>query len=196
MRSSLMVLVSTLLWASPGCMTSENGLCSPGEPEATFDPAMLGEWIDSRPQEKGTEGYYKVERDDPASKAYRVTAISEDADGKQTAKPLVMKVYLTKFGDSHFLDVICPPEPGRQEEGPSHFIWKVKIKMPEVTLRLLSQDYVKVHPGEIRHTVKISPLGGQSMRLIATPGELREFVRGHDHDDAAWERPWVFLRRH
>src|SRR5262245_48756070 len=77
MRCSLIVLLSALIGGSQGCMTFQNGLCTPGESGAIFDPILLGEWTPIDPKlQVGEEGYFKVERDDSVSKAYRVSAIS------------------------------------------------------------------------------------------------------------------------
>ena len=174
-------------------MKYQNGLCSPGEPEAIFDAAMLGEWV-APEAPKGMEGYYKVERDSPASKAYRVTLVSTGDDGKPSGKPYIIKAYLVKFGKSFFLDAVCPPEPGEREGSPSHFILRVETKMPEMTVRSLNEEFVKEHPDEIRRTVKKSPLGFESETVTATTQELSLFVRDHAHDGRAWKEQGLVLR--
>lgn len=199
MRCLSIVLLSAVVFASSGCMYCENGLCSPGEPEAFFDPVLLGEWdwINPNPQEGG-DGRFKVERDDPASKAYRVSSMPLDNSGKPDPESLVIRAYLTKSGDSLFLDTILPPEPGRKREGPSHFLWRVEIKKSEMTLQPLSEKFVKDHPDAIRRTVvKTSyPLGIEAVMvtITATTRELGDFVREHARDDAAWDEPHGVLR--
>jgi len=175
-------------------MTCQNGLCSPGEPEAIFDPDLLGEWtaIDPKPQ-KGEEGYFKVERDAAGSKAYRVSVISL-TDGRRAREPYVFKAYLSKLGDSFFLDAVSAPKPGRQKEAPKHDIWRIKIKMPEITVWALSEEFVKGHPNAIPSEVASSPLGIESVLVTATTRELSDFVREYAHNEAAWNGARLVLR--
>ncbi len=64
MRCQLLALLSVLVWCSPGCMRCEHGLCSPGEPEAIFDSALLGEWTPIDPEPEDRDVCLKVERDE------------------------------------------------------------------------------------------------------------------------------------
>jgi len=175
-------------------MSCQNGLCTLGEPEAIFDPALLGEWTPSDPKpHEGEEGYFKVERDDPSSKAYRISAITF-SNGNQTRNPYVFRAYVTKFGSSFFLDAVLPPEQDRQKEFPRHGIWRIDFKMPEMTIRPLSREFVKDHPSAIRRTVENSPLGIESVTVTATTRELGEFVRKNAHEEAPWKKDGLVLR--
>lgn len=195
MRCLSIAFVSAIIPMLSGCMYCENGLCSPGEQEAIFDPSLLGEWVPVNPKpEKGEEGYFKVERDDPASNAYRITAITFAAAGKPKVDPFVFKAYLGKFGEFLFFDVLLTPEPGRRGESPRHEIWSAEIKMPEVTVRALSEDFIKRHPDSLRRTVERSPLGLDAVTVTATTRQLADFVRKHARDDAVWGKPAVLRR--
>ncbi len=93
------------------------------------------------------EGYFKVERDDPASKAYRITGITLPVDGKEVAKPFVIKIYLVKLGEALFLDVIVPPDDWDRDKNPKHHIYIIEIKKDELALRVLDEDFVKAQFG-------------------------------------------------
>jgi len=194
MRHALVILLSPLFLCSAGCMTCHNGLCSPNEPEAIFDRNLLGEWapIDPKPR-KGDEGYFKVERDDPNSSAYRVSIISVTG-ARESGEPAVFKAYLTKLGDSFFLDAIDLLRPESQRGLPRHAILKIDIKMPEITIWALSEDFVRGHPDAIRSKVERSWLGFEKVLVTATTGELRDFLREHAHKPAAWREPKMVLR--
>jgi hypothetical protein len=196
MRCRLIILLSLVFWCSSGCMTCQNGLCSPGEPEAILDRNLLGEWapIDPKPR-KEEEGYFKVKRSDPNSKLYRVSAISLN-DGGKGREPQVheAEAYLTKFGDSLFLDVSEPAKPGRQSRATRHYIFKIEIKMPEITIWGLSEDFVRGHPDVVPSKVERSLLGIESVFVTATSKQLGDFVRGNAHVAAAWTKSELVLR--
>jgi len=191
MRCRLLGLLSVLVWCSPGCMRCEHGLCSPGEPEAIFDSALLGEWTAIDPKHEERDVYLKDERDEPASKAYQVSALGS-GKGKQTRDPDFFRVYLTKFGDSYFLDEIMPPAQGSRRV--SHGIWKIEIKMPEMTIRPLSKEFVKDHPSEIHRNVEKTLIGIEVVTVTGTTQELGDFVRKYAHTDAAWTEGKIVLR--
>jgi hypothetical protein len=196
MRRFSIALLFAILLASPGCMNCENGLTTPGEKEATFDPALLGEWefFDPKP-EKGMEGYFKVERDDRASKAYRVTAITLPVEGKEVAKPAVVKVYLARLGEFTFLDAFEPPDSGGRDRNPNHFIFIIDIKKDELSLRALDEDFIKVHPELPRLLETNKLLGIKLVKVTATTPEMLDFIGKHASDNKAWKGPASRLKR-
>ncbi len=110
-------------------------------------------------------------------------------DGKPAVEPLVFKAYLTRLGDSLFLDTIMPPDRGDRDKGPRHLIWIVEIKHPELTVRHLSEDFIAAHPNSISRVVTSSPLGIKQLKVTATTRELGDYVSKHARNDAAWMRP-------
>jgi hypothetical protein len=64
MRCALFVLMFALIGGSQGCATCQNGLCSPDESEAIFDPALLGEWAPLQPKPQEGEADAELGRRD------------------------------------------------------------------------------------------------------------------------------------
>jgi hypothetical protein len=154
MRGLSIVLLSLVALTAPGCLSSENGLCSPDEKEAIFEPDLVGEWDAPKDAfgEKEEGGYFKVERDDPASKAYRITLYGKD--GKQDRQAGLqdhgqsIQAYLVRLGDSLFLDVLMPRDENQPKTMPpiAHFFYLVEPKKTEVGLRMPNVHFTEAHP--------------------------------------------------
>ena len=198
MRWFFIVILSSAVCTGSGCAYCENGLCSPGAPEAILEPAHEGNWdfIDPKPQ-RGEECYVKVERDSLDAKAYRFTLIPLAAGAKQADAPSAVRAYLTKVGDALVLDQIEPPsESAARRKSPRHFIWKLEIKEREMGVRSLSEKFIKEHPTLLPHSAERSLLGLlESIRVTATTRELRSFVRTQARNDSAWTEPFRLRRR-
>jgi hypothetical protein len=175
-----------------GCMKVENGLGSPDETDAIFNPELVGEWTfpEQRPEE---QKYISAERDAPGSKAYRVTLGERDKDGRPVGTPIVCKVFLVKLGDTFFLDALPPAEQGAREQL-GHFLMRAELRPGEIGLRGLSEEFVKEHPQTLRRTLEKGFLGLERVRVTATRAELTGFARQHARDEAAWNSPEQVLR--
>ena len=192
-RLSLLLLTAFVSWL-PGCATSENGLCLAGERDAIFDPALLGEWLvfyHPYTEDRSVPvRIYKVERDRPESKAYRITLIAKKPGDGAAADG---KAYLTKLGDSHFADFVAD----FQVEGAHaqiHWIMKMEPGPGEVRLRPLSSKFIKRHPGSLRHVLK-KGLPFEMIEVTASTQELIDFARRNARDDEAWLNPGFLLKR-
>jgi hypothetical protein len=194
MRHLSSIVLLAFAFACTGCVYCENGLCSPGESEAVFDGALLGEWVPVEPKpEKGQEFYLQIVRDAPTSKAYRITVVGP-AETKPAVAPLTFRAYQTKLGNAWFLDAVLPPDPGSGLGYTHHLILSVDMKIPELIARPLSERFVKAHPDALPRTLTGNSLGIEFTKVTATTRELRDFVRNHATNDAAWDGPGVKLR--
>jgi len=175
----------------PGCVTSENGLCSGDERGAVFDPSLLGEWVEmipnSSPRPVDWVRSVKIERDRAESKAYRFTDGSATR-GPEGAGVTAHKAYLVKLADTFFLDCFMD----RQEGQPDHKLHVVmKIERPregELRLCTLRSEYIKRHPNHLRHSVhKGSPF--EFIEVTASTQEWIAFCRENGRNDEAWIKP-------
>ena len=194
MRRPILILLSALVLAAPGCISSENGLSSPDEKEAVFNPELLGRWdtIDPKPEAHEPECHYLVERDDPKSKVYRISLITLPPNSKKAVPQLVIKALLVKLGDTLFLDILSASEPGKKEER-GHYFWKLEIKKEELVSCPLDQEFLTAHPDLLRQSVAGTGFFRTS-KVVATTQELRDFGVKHANDDTVWKKPGWKLR--
>jgi hypothetical protein len=195
-KSIHIMLLSLLVVILSGCVSSENGLCSADERGAFFDPAIQGEWAlfscQNGPVKDKEIRRFKVARHRPESKAYRVTedTLSIALEGVE----YVDKAYLIRLGDAVFLDYYREMR-SSQSHSEFHEILKVD-RRGEHELRLLplSPEFIKRHPGTIRHSVK-KGFPFETVELVAPSKELIDFVKQNARNHEAWIDPGFLLRR-
>jgi len=174
-----------------GCVSSQNGLYSHDEYDATFDPTLLGDWGSTT--EEG--GFFRVERLRPDSNAYRITAVK--AGPAKPEDPFVMEGHLVKLGDRLFGDFVSlTREPGAEKVDDRHLVMRVARLTPDLMLQPISIAYLQAHPEELPdHAAKLRfGIVGETT-ITATTRELRDFVLRHADDEAVWEEVRGGLRR-
>ena len=172
------VLLSLVVLTASGCTHAENGLISPDEREAVFEPDLVGVWETTRTDrviQETNKTYLKVERDHPGSKAYRVTECGED--GKPTPltpgqPPNHFQAYVVRIGDDLFLDIpmVFDESQQRSRQMEAHFFYGLKWKKNEIVVSALDLEYVAGHrellPSAAELNLPLEKLKSFDLRLV------------------------------
>ena len=189
MRYRSALWLSLVLLTASGCIQAENGLISPDEREAVFEPDLVGHWetthTDSILQETN-KTYLKVERDHPGSKAYRVTECGEDGKPVLIAPgqppKVTFRAFLVRLDGNLFLDIPITtsvfeshPESGQQKY---HFIFRMSQTNDQMVLRGLQRDYLFDHPESLPCVVSeklpLWKLSAFDLRLMFDAKDLKD----------------------
>jgi len=158
------------------CVPSLHSLYT--DKDLIFQPALLGEWVESKPDSKSTLTFTKS-----GDKEYKL--VSGDGSGKAS----IFVAHLVKLGDKLFLDIKPDPAAERDCAGlPWHMFFYVSQTQP--TLRMLDLDnswletLLKKNPSALRHEI----VDGD-MVLTASTTELQSFVNRYVSTKGAFIDP-------
>lgn len=158
--------------------------------DVTFDPALLGTWIEAKEDNAAKDTWTFEKLDD---QTYKLTV----ADGDKKTE---FDTRLFKLKGARFLD--CLPRERPENSAPLHYLMRVDALTPTLELRLLDHDWLRKllvqHPKAIRHTLVPRKAGdgdGGDLLLTADTDELQKFVARHLKTAEAWCEPAALKRQ-
>ncbi|HLG13880.1 MAG TPA: hypothetical protein VJH03_05040 [Blastocatellia bacterium] len=177
--ASLMIGLALFLTA---CVPSLHPLYT--EKDLTFDPALLGEWRETKPDSKSTLTFTQGE-----GKAYKLTS----KDGSDKAENYI--AHLVKLGDKRFLDVKPDPSPACDWSGLRwHMFFLVSQTEPTLRLWDLNDEWVetllKKNPAALKHEIVDGDL-----LLTASTKQLQDFVLRNVSTKGVFTDPVDYARK-
>jgi len=149
-----------------------------------FEPALLGEWVEAKPDSKSTLTFSKT-----GDKEYKLR--SGDPGDKQS----IFIAHLVELGDKLFLDVKPDPASERDCSGlPWHMFFYISQIQP--TLRMWDRNdkwlekLLKKNPAALKHEIVDGDLV-----LTASTKQLQSFVLRHVNDKSAFTDPTDYARK-
>ena len=181
MRHIAALLTLGWLLVTSGCVPSLHPLYS--EKDVVFEPALLGEWVESKPDSKSTLTFTKS-----GDSEYKLISV----DGNERSS---FDAHLVKLGDKLFLDVAsdssvnCPTLCM-----PVHMFWLVSQTQPTLRLRDFNEkwleEYVKNNPTVIKHEIV-----DKDVVLTASTKQLQSFIRRHVTTKEAFAEAVDYVRK-
>lgn len=149
--------------------------------DLTFDPALVGDWVDVKAAENSGESWTFEKHDE---RTYRLTI-------KDTEKSTEFDARMFTLKGTTFLDVL--ERERREFSVPTHLLVRVERLSPTLDLKLLNADWLREllekHPKALRHVVVPKKSGegeGGDLVLTADTAELQKFVLKQLKNEDAW----------
>jgi hypothetical protein len=183
MRYIAASIIVGLLLVLAACVPSLHPLYT--DNDLTFEPALLGEWIEAKPDSKSTLTFSKA-----GEKEYKL--VSGDRGEKQSS----FIARLVKLGDKRFLDV--KPDPAFERDNCSGLPWHMffYVSQIEPTLRIWDlndkwlEKLLKANPSLLKHEVVDGDLV-----LTASTRQLQSFLLRHLNTTGAFTDPVDYARK-
>ena len=149
-----------------------------------FEPALLGEWFEAKPDSKSTLTFSKT-----GEKEYKLR--SGDPGDKQS----IFIAHLVKLGDKLFLDIKTDPASERDCSGlPWHMFFYISQIQPTLRMWDLNDKWLekllKKNPAALKHEIVDGDLV-----LTASTKQLQSFVLRHVNDKSAFTDPTDYARK-
>jgi hypothetical protein len=182
MRYITTSIIVGLVLVVAACVPSLHPLYT--DKDLSFEPALLGEWVEAKPDSKSTLTFSKL-----ADKEYKL--VSSEGPDKQS----IFIAHLVKLGDKLFLDV--KPDPASEPDCsglPWHMFFYVSQIEP--TLRMWDfndkwlEKLLKKNPSLLRHEVVDGDLV-----LTASTKQLQSFLLRHVNTKGAFADPVDYARK-
>jgi hypothetical protein len=164
-----------------GCVPSLHELYT--EKDLIFEPALLGQWFEAKPDSKSTLTFIKS-----ADKEYKLIS----ADGKETSSVIA---HLVKLGEKLFLDVNGDPAVDLNTSAlPVHMFFLVSQTAPTLRMRSLDpvwlKEFLQKNPAVLKHEIV-----EKDVVLTASTKQLQSFVLRHVNTKNAFADPVDYLRK-
>lgn len=149
--------------------------------DVTFDPALVGTWLDATKTNTDAETWTFEKLDD---QTYKLIVMDSD-------KKTEFDTHLFKLDRQLFLDCLVRERPDGGV--PTHLLMRVTSSAPKLELQLLDYGWLgkllEQQPRAIRHIVVPKKAGdgdGGEFVLTADTAELQKFIRKHLKTKEAW----------
>ena len=174
------IVVSLLLGLS-GCVPSLHELYS--EKDLIFEPRLLGEWVEAKPDSKSTLIFTKS-----GDKEYKMVSTDQ-------ADKFSFVAHLVKLGDKLFLDISGDSSVDCHTLAlPVHMFFLVSQFEPTLRMRDFSDDwlkeYLKGNPAALKHDIV-----DKDLVVTASTTELQRFVLGHLNTKGAFAEAVDYVRK-
>jgi hypothetical protein len=152
------------------------------EKDLTFDPALIGQWIEKESNESSTESAEVWEFAKAGEKKYTFTISKAEETNKFSA-------HLFKLGGKRFLDWRAEESP--DDFVPPHYLLRVRQVSPTLLIEPMNAEWlaklIEENSNAIRHIVLRDKNGsGERVVLTADTMELQAFVLKHINDTNAF----------
>lgn len=181
MRYITASIIVGLLLVLAACVPSLHPLYT--DKDLIFDPALLGEWVEAKPDSKSTLTFIKS-----ADKEYKLISAEEK-------ERLSFIAHLVKLGDKLFLDVQGDPSVDcRTLAFPVHMFFLVSQSEPTLRLRDFNEkwlkEFLKKNPAALKHEIV-----DRDVLLTASTRQIQSFALRHVNTKEAFADPVDYVRK-
>lgn len=181
MRYITASLIMVLMLAACSCVPSLHPLYT--DRDVAFDPELLGEWIEAKPDSKSTLTFVKN-----SDTEYKLVS----SDGKETSSFIA---HLVKLGDTLFLDVSGDPSIDCHTLAlPVHMFFLISRTKPVLRMSDFDDhwldDFLKKNPAALKHEIV-----DKDLVLTASTKLLQTFLLRHAKTKGAFADPVDYVRK-